>query len=273
MKVYFGSKKLEGPNIRGLVEQEVTESLNERFGIGTARMTRNAFLKLVMRIQDAAEFEAQRLFSAAADIAERSKAGSFRREEKWDIMRERHGFDNSDLGGTTQVYNGTGVARSGGINWVDLTPRWVRFKRYSHPQNANKFFKHRGRLVAQLRTPSNQAAWVTRFGGIKVTANQAVGRLKRRRKTEVERKWVIGDLTIKVFPNISASLLPMLASHRWSDHGNGEFENAFFRGVMREKLVGPVLRHRPLLQPITQFWMAFRIPRAIERAINRELKR
>ena len=284
MRVIVGGKTLTGSGVglASLVEQEIAAGLNNALGTGTAQLTKSGLGRLVARAQTASELEARRIFTTAADIVDRSKAGPYRqsfshasfiRNDSWDRHRMRHGFDTADLGGASRRFDGHGLQATGGVNWVDLSPGWVRFKSYNHPQNARKFFKAGGHLVGAFRSGQNQAAWVTRFGGIKIKSRHDLNKLKKYRRSTVTRAWVLGDLEINIFPNIAAALLPMLASHRWSDESQGAFEETFFRGEMQEKLVGPPGRHRPLIQPLVQFWMAFRIPAAINRSIRAEFKK
>jgi len=286
MKVIVGKQLLTGANVAGLVEQEIRAGLNDRLMNGTAALTRPALNKLIERTEVVAEQEAMKIFGAAADIIDKSKAGPYRMMIKhpgflgnnaWDQQRERHGFDQSDLGGPTQIFTHHGITPMGGMNWIDLSSRWVRMKMYKDlkrgPQNARKFFADTGNLKGTLRSGQNQASWISRFGGIKIKSHHDVTKLRQYRKTQIEKRWVLGELEIQIFPNISQALLPMLSSHRWTDHNEGAFENMLFSGKTRDKLVGPPGRHRPLLQPITQFWMAFRIPAAIKRSIRAEFKK
>jgi hypothetical protein len=282
MKVIVGKQLLTGANVAGLVEQEIRAGLNDRLMNGTAALTRPALNALIERTEVVAEQEAMKIFGTAADIIDKSKAGPYRMIIKhpgflgnnaWDQQRERHGFDQGDLGGPTQIFTHHGISPTGGMNWIDLSSRWVRMKMYRNPQNARRFFKNNSTLVGNFRSRPNQAAWVSRFGGIKIKSHHDTSKLRQFRKTTIEKRWVLGGLEIQIFPNISQALLPMLSSHRWTDHNDGAFENMLFSGKTRDKLVGPPGRHRPLLQPITQFWMAFRIPAAIKRSIRAEFKK
>lgn len=280
MKIRMGGRTFTGPTSMNLLEQEIVAGLNNRFVGDSFRLTRPGFMKLIDRIRLAAEVEAMRIFPTAARVVEASTAGTFRIREgerwgrkAWDKWRERPGFDDSQLGGPTQFLTNTAIPRQGGVNWVDLTPRWVKRKTRAGSRGARKFFWFRGTLKGQLNNPVNSASWITKAGGVKVKVTQDIRGLKPKRKTKLDRDWVIGAIDIEIFPNLSSAMLPMLASRRWDDTNQGGLDRYLFSGTMRDKLVGPPDRHRPLVQPIMQFWMAFRIPQAIRRAIQLELNR
>lgn len=280
MKIRIGAKTFTGPGAESLLEQEIMANLNERFATGTTRLTRPAFAKIAERVTAAAEMETARMFPTAVSIIERSQAGMFRMREgqefmnnAWDPMRERNAFTDAHLGGPTRVLGRTAIAKTGGINWVDLTPRWVRYKRAKGSKGVRKFFWYRGQLKGQLQNGINVQAWVAKMGGVKVRMTSEANRLRPYRRRMIERRWVVGSIDIEIFPNLTPALLPMLASRRWTDTTDGTFERFMFNGKMRDKLVGPPMKHRPLMQPITQFWLAFRIPTAIRRAIEVEMRR
>ena len=90
---------------------------------------------------------------------------------------------------------------------------------------------------------------------------------------------LLGKINIRIFPNIATSLLPGLASRRWSDTGstNGAMERAMLAPSVALKLAGggvggTEVPYRPLILPITQFWMLVRIPNAIARALKANIR-
>jgi hypothetical protein len=81
----------------------------------------------------------------------------------------------------------------------------------------------------------------------------------------IGQKEFLGALRIHIFPRIGPALLPGLASGRWTQTTtDGRFERQLFGNAQWvRKLAGPPGRQRPIMQPVVQFWILHRIPRAI----------
>ncbi len=151
------------------------------------------------------------------------------------------------------------------VRWKNLSNRWIRDKERRTSLNAERFFVNTGQLGQQLR----KIDIAQRAGGFSIDSE-----LSKNDRGSVIRTGVmqLGDLQVTIFPRLNASMLPMLASGRWTDTNNGYFEEQFFPNRMGEKLSGPQGRqgkiYRPLVLPILQFFLAYRIPRAINRAVT-----
>lgn len=210
---------------------------------------------LLRRLQTRSETEAARIFPTAISIINKAQTGP-----------TRHGviaaFDANEIAG-----RGAGTTlnaqfrQAGSVYWQNLDPKWVEYKHGLNPAVAKKFFEHRGDLKAYLAR--YQSGFVGRLGGIKVKSKIAPP--ARGGRTQLRR--VLAELEVRVFPGVSAGLMPMLSSGRWTSHNNGDFERVFFGGKVAQKLAGPDGRHRALFLPLVQFWAAFRIPRAINEAV------
>lgn len=216
---------------------------------------------LLIRIRTKADFEASAIFRYAVNIARTSRSG------EGDTLIEA--FDHNKLSnfltkpGDLALANGT-FRQSGTVFWESLSDSWQERKQGINPAVARKFFINTGSLTSLLER--NAKSYVNRLGGTK--ASMWLAREKRGTKQRRLTKHVLGDITVTIFPSLSMAMVPMLASGRWTDHNDGEFEKKFFRGDMAEKLAGPDGKHRPLILPLIQFFMAFRIPRAIKEAVE-----
>lgn len=256
---------------KGVIEAAVRDSIMGAIQQDSTRMSIYRFGQLVAKIQVAAETEALRIFQKAITIINNSKSQPLSRIFGWHNLQERTAFTGDDLGTASRRAAIDGLSQTGSVNWRDLTASWMKHKQRHAPANARKFFKFSGSLASTLGTKSYQTAWIQRFGGVKVTARAPSGLNAQRPLTTVSSQWVLGEIDVAIFPNIPFILLPMLASSRWTDDTGGSFERSFFNGKMAEKLAGPAGWHRPLIQPLVQFWMAFRIPAVIQQAINTKL--
>lgn len=260
------------PVVHKHVENSVRTGIMESIHEGATKFSKLRFRKLVAQIEHSANTEAMRIFDVAVRIIGRSRNQKPQPGATKSTGVERTAFSARDLGmGTGRFQKTPFISPTGSVNWQELTPRWLRYKQHHMPINARRFFKFRGRLAGQLHNRGNQTAWVKRFGGVQVRGTHA-GALKERSLSPVNSKWILGELEVHIFPGISAALLPMLASNRWTADTGGMFEATMFRGDMRDKLMGPPNSHRPLIQPLVQFWIAFRIPKSIQDAINRTMK-
>ena len=152
------------------------------------------------------------------------------------------------------------------VMWDRLSPKWARYKAKRFPKNFAKFFQASGNLRMQLNRHGRK--WVdSRLGGIQLESH-----LAKAPRGPIQNKrldLVLGQVHVRIFPKVSSLLLPGLATRRWATvDKSGQFERAVIGGVTGEKLAGSVPgRQRPLLQPITQFFILYRIPAAVRRAV------
>lgn len=145
---------------------------------------------------------------------------------------------------------------------------------------ANSFFALSGRLNAYFKKNGHSIV-LNRFGGVRVEAD--VSRLPKRRLTLIDAtaevqgrsfKFNLGRISVHMFPSISPHLMPMLASGRWSDTSEkASFERAMLPKGVADKLSGGKRgTYRPLVLPMTQFFILKRIPAAIQVAVSKQIK-
>lgn len=177
---------------------------------------------------------------------------------------------------------GTGFSMRGGrINWLPLSREWREHKSQpprnprrvwrGNPANADKFFIHTGNLRSKLASTDFGA----KFGGVSVRDNNRVRRVNGRQLAQQAARSAdiaLADIDIKIWPRLSPALIPMLSSRRWTATSRG-FSTAVLGNTRNaKKLEGPTAaRHRPLLQPIMQFWLIYQVPQAIKLALIRWL--
>lgn len=157
----------------------------------------------------------------------------------------------------------------GSVPWRRLSLSWTKQKSQRWPENTNKFFKATGRLQGLLDKGGRGyvESW---FGGIQVEA-PSVEAPRKGRKAELKGRTVLGKLEVYIFPRISPLLLPGLASRNWTNvDKTAALEKRVITTVStKQKLAGQPAYHRPFLQPILQFWVLYRIPRAISMTVNK----
>lgn len=162
----------------------------------------------------------------------------------------------------------------GEVNWEPLSLGWMNHKRKTGTQN--RYFQHTGDLRRTMR--GMRASYPASLGGVEVTARtrgkRAQQNLRRSAQDGQRRRVAFGELEIKIFPRVPANLFPGLLNGHWDtwDHQARLEASSFVPANIREKLAGPrqggyAYRFRPMLGPVTQFWILHRIPAAIATAI------
>jgi len=154
------------------------------------------------------------------------------------------------------------------VMWDRLSPKWAKYKSRKYPKNAQKFFQASGNLRAQLNYRGRD--WVnSRLGGVQLESKLA--QPKRDNLQTGDLEMVLGQIHVRIFPKVSSLLLPGLATRRWATvDRSGDFDRSVIRHATGEKLAGSIPgRQRPLLQPIVQFFILYRIPGAIRKAVTR----
>ena len=250
--------------------------------------------KLGARIRLAANMEAALLMDTVFDVLEQNSGNASR----------PGGMSAKSMAHPNPVA-GINAKTRGSVSWAPLTDRyyWAKSRKYPGPWRAggrhrepgseDKFFELSGELKAYL---SSQGRTITnKFGGVTVSVKlkgMARGRgdrntgyggrelaMARAAGPRPERSFeeaFLGRITVKIFPNISPMLLPMLSSRSWTTGSpDGAFEAAYVGNqTMRQRLSGNGIgRQRHLLQPITQFFILNRIPTTITNTINRYIGR
>lgn len=160
----------------------------------------------------------------------------------------------------------------------------------SRQTNSHFFLDHRLRAYFGRSGPS---IVMSRFGGVQVEIdNLAADPRARSRKvlsyegmdaSESDRSMRVplGRIRATIFPRLSARLMPGLASGRWTDVlSRSDFEQTYLptasagkSASIADKLSGGRGPYRPLVLPITQFFILNRIPDALARNIDRALGR
>lgn len=229
--------------------------------------------QLLASIKRRATSESLQVFQYAVTLIKSIRTINMRTMDTFDFARERRAFSNLELEssrgrptGRALALERSAAARDDVVAWRDLSPSWVDFKYGTNRANYNKFFMNTGQLARQLE---NKRRWAAKAGTPEVKASTPRNLSKVQRR---DLRFVLDEIEVKIYPNLRPNLIPMLASQRWTTSNNGDFEKQFFRGKMGEKLAGPEGFHRPLMLPLIQFWMAYRIPRSIELAVEDWMK-
>lgn len=265
MKVRVGKKDVaQGSVGQELADQIVSAAVNRTFAVTPQRLR-----ELAMRLELAANEEALYLFDAISQVIER-------------------GRDNFSAG---QIGNPKDANPSGVVRWAKLSPAYARWKARrgtAAKRGSTTRVGRSSRYVQQyagMYTLSgdlkryfdrNGASIVlNRFGGVRVQVNtkSLQGSTVRGRGTATLRT-ELGRITVTIFPRVSQSLMPMLASRRWDKTDKYTFlERNMLPPHVADKLSGgqhgPV---RPLVTPTVQFFILHRIPGAISRELRRSFR-
>jgi hypothetical protein len=250
--------------------------------------------RLAEVVELAANIEADELFDAISGLIERKARGV----NGADLMAPYLLGSRSIMSGLTDK-----------VEWADLKPRYKNWKarrfRSRMPRRLQNspasimrdpnHFVLSGRLKNYLGGSARRTV-MNRFGRVEVTAVDEFGNDIRGRnrldhpnrfthnrtlypgaKAGDPRRLDLGGVKIKIFPKIASSLLPMLSSGRWTDGGDGRFEHTYLTKSAANKLVGNQSKKgapfRPLVLPVTQFFMLNRIPGVVMRSAGQYINR
>jgi hypothetical protein len=248
------------------VAQAIKASVVDEIGERTLREVSEADLKrLAEKIQQYSNTEALKIFAKAITIIRASRTLSMKTLKQYRFGQTREAFSAATLNPTTgsakrfKTLPNSAVYYTGSVQWRDLSPNWIRQKQGRSPQGYNRFFIDTGDLIADLQARQSRLLG----GGIRARVLAT-----RSKKAPSTSKMVLGRISIHMFPTINPALIPMLTSNRWTSSNNGDFERSVLGVASARKLAGPEGYHRALLLPIFQFWLAFRIPRSIEFAVD-----
>lgn len=248
------------------VAQAITAAVVDEIGERTLRDVSDADLqKLAEKIQQYGNTEALKIFAKAITIIRASRTLNLKTLNQYRYRQTRKAFDAATLNPTTgsarrfKTLPNSAVYYTGSVQWRDLSPAWIRQKQGRNPKGYNRYFIDTGDLIADLQARQNRLLG----GGIRARVLAT-----RSKKAPSTSKMVLGRIGIHMFPTINPNLIPMLTSNRWTSSNDGNFERSVLGAVSAKKLAGPEGYHRALLLPIFQFWLAFRIPRSIEFAVD-----
>lgn len=156
--------------------------------------------------------------------------------------------------------------------WKVLSPRTVKEQnKVSASAGSGRFFRHTGALRLDLLGMARK--YVKNTGVVTVTTT---GKLRDARgrftsAANVTNVVPLGDLQIRLMPNIRTGMLPGLLSGQNTDHDPTlSFEKRLgFSSEALQKLAGSGMPggHRPLMQPVFTYWTLNRIPKVIAGAI------
>lgn len=251
---------------------ELRESILAQMESDVYDLSQYRIKKIGAVVNAVVNYETGAIFQTAANIISESKSFTHAlMKTKFYSAPEVPGFSASRIYDAKNMMDLAAMPMMGGVNWRDLTQRWARTKRRNYPGSEKKFFIYSGSLLNWMRREKYGSGKAGKFGGATVRRSM-VSDLKKRRLTRGDTEWALDRLVIEVYPNIPSILLPMLTSFDWRDHSEGLFEKRMIGGVIGDKLAGPEGYHRPLLQPLTQFWIAYRLPRVVAQTIERVLK-
>ncbi|MGH6957629.1 MAG: hypothetical protein ACREEW_13270 [Caulobacteraceae bacterium] len=249
------------------LERQISETILKGVSGELADVGNRRLRHLAEIIKDVATEEAHKLFTVLVDLIDQEQAGT-----------SYAGFASAALTmGTTLDWSFNRNQLGGRVEWPALNDHYYKFKRRHQPSHANQFFQFSGRLRAYF---NNQGVSIVdnRLGGVDVTPiikkNEGELQLFTRAASEPGERTVedvlLGKIEIKIFPRVAPSLLPGLASHRWTEVlMDGSFEKDIFGNLRTgQKLANKDGRYRALVAPAVQFWILTRIPNAIFRRVR-----
>ena len=231
--------------------------------------------KLGQEIQEIAINEAHQMFEVLADKIDQQSTGDL-------------GLTASDLAvGMTSP-----ISAGGSVAWAPLSYHYLlqKMRRFSGASktfiaNDQRMFRFGGYLSGYFRRESASIV-DTRFGGVDLKVNTEGLDENPRFDGDVDqlsfgddlKEFLIGRLSLTIFPNISPSLLPGLASSRWTATlQRPDFEDSMFSDLRTAQKLsqhhGDNYYYRPLVLPAVQFWVMVRIPAAIQAALSQRLNR
>lgn len=288
MRVSIGKRRAKSNMVLTEFDRAVATAIFSTVNERAVELTKRKVVRLAAALRQAAMTEAYQLLLNAADIL--FQGGDARGQSvRGESMAPKTQYRSLKTGLS-------GAATGGVLPWAPLTLKYSMEKFKHFPANINRTLVREGYVMEYLLF-AHKSVVETRFGGIEVsiggtpigaeTGPQALarsltaigsatgltGRVGDARSENYRQ--VINKIKIKMFPRIAPALLPGLASRRWTDTGNtyGAMERATLPAGVANKLApagdGAQLPYRPLILPLTQFWMLVRIPNAIGLALRK----
>lgn len=207
------------------------------------------------------------------------------------INSKGDGFTGDQLRGGVFLPGEFAGLGGGSVTWQPLTDKYHLWKT---DRRFNRGLRHRqGRTVGQVRSSARNPEFFllnrglinylsrnstsiirSRFGGVTLQVthdglldNHVVETIYDARRVKI----LLGRIRLRVFPALSQSLMPGLASSRWTNVGRQTyFERSVFSRNMAYRMTNPQGVYRPLVLPIVQFFTLVRIPAAITNVINKQ---
>lgn len=184
--------------------------------------------------------------------------------------------------------NSFGVTPRGQLSWRSLSPSWMKTKGFKKP-----FFA--GQTGDLKRALTAKSAWPqTSLGGVQVQIRRSGLRLRKSPLPVTNRKFLIGQIEVQIFPAARGGAFPGLVSGNWAHALSSERAPGLDPGIIK-KLNGPTnddiarssrrrgrrssfgdnrsVFFRPMLTPAAQFWALYRIPQALRVAALGSLSR
>lgn len=258
--------------IRGSFSQAIVEGLiGESRSLEVRRMP-GPLKNLVIQLERETNKEANKMFATIVRIIDMPRSMTLGRDVPGvTLSMMQYGRTPNDRknGSKAKLDFPKGLAPWGGsIKWKTLSVAWRNQKYKKARGTENKFFVGTtGKLKDQLEknSESYMRQW---FGGVTVSSDYAMTAGPGRRKIlkDATVPEILADVQIHIFPKVAPTLFPGLASRRWTDvDTDGKLERRIVSGaLMQKKLTNGFIPHkRPLLQPVAQFWLMYRIPAVI----------
>lgn len=173
------------------------------------------------------------------------------------------GVDNRNTGYDAQI-EFLSVAK-----WKALSPRTIREQNaIQGTKHSGKFFQRTGALKREILSMARK--YVKRTGIVRVNVRNRFGQFQSINSST--RSFRVGQVEMRLLPNISRASLPGLQSGNVKDHNpDMSFEQKLgmspeavrkLRGAGNGNFVIPGT-HRPLMQPVFTYWTLNKIPAVI----------
>jgi hypothetical protein len=157
--------------------------------------------------------------------------------------------------------------------WKVLSARTVKEQNQINPSaGSGRFFRRTGDLRLDLLGMARKYVKNTGVVSVKTTGKLRDARGRFTSAANVNKIVSLGEIQIRLMPNIRTGMLPGLLSGQNTDHDPSlSFEKKLgFSSEALKKLQGSGMPggHRPLMQPVFTYWTLNRIPKVIAGAIS-----
>lgn len=238
---------------------DMGRDLREAFGRRTLVPTKKKLESVKMRMSNAINGEIRTLsrFVNTLLIGRNYKGTN----EKITALELLTGGSKIESGGDRLETSKLNVSGSSYIFWEKLYSK-DRYK----PGKRRSWFIKTGALQQFMK--ANLANTIRSKGGrskVRIKTNpQALTDMEKGGRGRINA--IVATMYISILPGLTGTGLPLFAddSTKWY-HADGSLERRFFSDDVAEKLLGPIVkdgerRYRPILQPMIQFWVKYRIP-------------
>lgn len=252
MKVRIGNQRFAGADVRR-IEAAVEKTILDVVRVEAIEISKGRMQKLARELQTVATLEALKLFSLVSNVIDSGERGfSFAGGQvRWEKLNYLY-----QLRKQRRAAGRFGKSASK----ADISRAAAR---------AGGFFILSGRLKAYFKRQGSSIV-LNRFGGVKVDVNTTGLSRSLALKIDSDVKFELGRINVSIFPKIDPSLMPMMASRQWADvTPRATFERAMLPEGVANKLSGGRGPYRPLVLPLTQYFMLVRIPGALRSQISK----